>query len=54
MKYILNLFFYMLILNPYLHSVNAQKGEIPVGIKLQQSEKLLIKIGMTSKANRLS
>ena len=50
MKYLLNLFFYMLILSPYLHPVNAQKGEISVGTKLQQSEKLLIKIGMTSKS----
>lgn len=50
MKYLLNLFFYILILSPYLHPVNAQKGEIPLGTKLQQSEKLLIKIGMTSKS----
>ena len=49
MKYLVNLFFYMLILSPNLHQVNAQKGEIPVGTKLQQSEKLLVKIGMTSK-----
>lgn len=49
MKYLCSILLLTFLLSLSTQRINAQKGEIPLGTKLQQSEKLLIKIGMVSK-----